>query len=776
MYFYSLYIGLCHTVVAPSLSNKQPTVPHRRKSKQIDIFATANSPYYNDAIPSTLRSRSNKSQTSRRRHDRRHVATIEEEQKLSSRLKTTDYRIGRLQIEWYEDIASVIEQFAQLNVDNDAGDIMPYRQQGPTGVFEAQPSLSAECEVGILRLYRSEQHYQDPQQALIAKKHLASEEDEQESKRPRVLGVLAVPGYMTPTDFLSFASGFRDSIEHVRVVRDSSQNHYVILLKFRTVSDADEFYAYYNGKTFSPLEPETCHVVYVSKVECEYKEIAVAADGNSDRGDDRVSAASTAMFLQPSWAGDGDANELPTCPVCLERLDSSTTGLLTILCQHTFHCRCLAKWGDGNCPVCRYSQTSPFVDQERFQNAISKLPKIHLTPKARKGTQAGTSSSARQEQQQAQQVPETLGANASPSTQHIGSSSGSGSGSGTPRTGLDEDGEASNRCSICKETNDLWICLICGTIGCGRYVNGHAKDHFSQTQHPYSMELESQCVWDYVGDGYVHRLIQNKTDGKVIEIGPPGRNRGAPGNAGGSGSAGSGYSDSNQALASGGEYSEISKPGSSGVLQYQAVGSFMDAREKLDAVTQEYEILLTSQLESQREHYEIQMARTQHQQSQWLKQYSDLDRKYGELHEKHTKLLENYALQETKHKDDIGLIDERLDEERKEWTAERKRLEASVNKWLKKSTDDAKSLIEEKALSKQLLENQDALNKQIAALKENMDDLKEQVRDLTFFISTQQAIEKENKMAEAEGGGGSTRQLEGASIVGVAEKPKAKGK
>jgi BRCA1-associated protein len=32
------------------------------------------------------------------------------------------------------------------------------------------------------------------------------------------------------------------------------------------------------------------------------------------------------------------------------------------------------------------------------------------------------------------------------------------------------------------------------------------------------MELGSSRVWDYAGDNYVHRLIQNKTDGKLIEV------------------------------------------------------------------------------------------------------------------------------------------------------------------------------------------------------------------------------------------------------------------
>ena len=45
--------------------------------------------------------------------------------------------------------------------------------------------------------------------------------------------------------------------------------------------------------------------------------------------------------------------ELPNCPVCLERMDSSITGLLTNICQHTFHCGCIAKWGESSCPVCR---------------------------------------------------------------------------------------------------------------------------------------------------------------------------------------------------------------------------------------------------------------------------------------------------------------------------------------------------------------------------------------------------------------------------------------
>jgi len=32
------------------------------------------------------------------------------------------------------------------------------------------------------------------------------------------------------------------------------------------------------------------------------------------------------------------------------------------------------------------------------------------------------------------------------------------------------------------------------------------------------MELGSSRVWDYAGDNYVHRLVQNKADGKLVEV------------------------------------------------------------------------------------------------------------------------------------------------------------------------------------------------------------------------------------------------------------------
>ena len=32
------------------------------------------------------------------------------------------------------------------------------------------------------------------------------------------------------------------------------------------------------------------------------------------------------------------------------------------------------------------------------------------------------------------------------------------------------------------------------------------------------MHLENNRVWDYAGDNFVHRLVQNKGDGKLVEV------------------------------------------------------------------------------------------------------------------------------------------------------------------------------------------------------------------------------------------------------------------
>lgn len=65
---------------------------------------------------------------------------------------------------------------------------------------------------------------------------------------------------------------------------------------------------------------------------------------------------------------------------------------------------------------------------------------------------------------------------------------------------LESEGHVSH-CTTCNAAADLWICLICGHIGCGRYRSGHANGHWKDTNHCYALELETQrvCVMHAMG-------------------------------------------------------------------------------------------------------------------------------------------------------------------------------------------------------------------------------------------------------------------------------------
>nr|DBA23213.1 TPA: hypothetical protein GDO54_014148 [Pyxicephalus adspersus] len=301
--------------------------------------------------------------------------------------------------------------------------------------FSGNPSV--EIVHGIMHLYKTN-------------KMTSLKED---VRRSAMLCILTVPAAMTSHDLMKFVAPFNEVIEHMKIIRDSTPNQYMVLIKFSSQADADSFYMASNGRQFNSIEEDVCQLVYVERAE-----VLKSEDG-----------ASLPVM---------DLTELPKCTVCLERMDESVNGILTTLCNHSFHSQCLQRWDDTTCPVCRYCQTPEPVEE--------------------------------------------------------------------------------NKCFECGVQENLWICLICGHIGCGRYVSRHAYKHFEETQHTYAMQLTNHRVWDYAGDNYVHRLVASKTDGKIV--------------------------------------------------QYECEGDTCQ-EEKIDSLQLEYSYLLTSQLESQRIYWENKIVR-----------------------------------------------------------------------------------------------------------------------------------------------------------------------
>ncbi|XP_010541914.1 PREDICTED: BRCA1-associated protein [Tarenaya hassleriana] len=286
------------------------------------------------------------------------------------------------------------------------------------------------------------------------------------NSRSTSLFVVAVPNYLSISDFVGFCDSHIDHISEILFVRnDGMEDRYSVLVTLADQSAANAFYENLNGRRFVPSEAEICHLLYVISV--EYTEF------------DELAGCPPTGFT-----------ELPTCPICLERLDPDTSGVLSTLCDHSFQCSCTSKWTYLSCQVCQLCQQ---------QNEIPS-------------------------------------------------------------------------CSICGTTENLWACLVCGFLGCGRYKEGHSIRHWKETHHCYSLDSRTQQIWDYVGDGYVHRLNQSKVDGKAV-----GMNSGCLSHEGHCGTCGCS------------EDTGISR-------------AIFDS--KLDSIVSEYNDLLASQLGAQRQYYE----------------------------------------------------------------------------------------------------------------------------------------------------------------------------
>jgi BRCA1-associated protein len=69
------------------------------------------------------------------------------------------------------------------------------------------------------------------------------------------LCILAVPSYMSPSDFLGFVGkATMDEVSHFRMIRTARANRYMVLMKFRSGKKAKEWQKEWNGKVFNSME------------------------------------------------------------------------------------------------------------------------------------------------------------------------------------------------------------------------------------------------------------------------------------------------------------------------------------------------------------------------------------------------------------------------------------------------------------------------------------------------------------------------------------------
>ena len=244
-------------------------------------------------------------------------------------------------------------------------------------------------------------------------------------------------------------------------------------------------------------------------------------------------------------------------------------------------------------------------------------------------------------------------------------------------------------CGTCHGEANLWQCLICGKIGCGRYDAKHAFTHYEESGHSFAMDMESKRVWDYGGDGYVHRIIQDAGTGeKLVEL-----------------------------------------PGPRSRLEATALERDEDEEaEKMEGLALEYTHLLTSQLESQRVYFEEKVERAADKASEAsvcavsaMKRAEEANAQYEELKTKYEDLARDAVPALKKEKARYEKRAERMEEMAR-------RLEVEYR--------------EEKAINTRLMERIEFLKGEAEALRTTKTDLEEQNRDLTFFISSSEKLKE----------------------------------
>jgi BRCA1-associated protein len=217
------------------------------------------------------------------------------------------------------------------------------------------------------------------------KLHLFKEKNDERASRvdvPRerttLLCILAFPSQFGLTGLINFFNPASYGALYVLYLANKSVD--CAFIKFDSIKSACNFYLDFNGANFidmsNTIMPAICHVIFTAPLSFIAHAEPIPIPLN------RI--------------------QIPSCIRCLELIDTHVTGLLGIVCNHTFQCECATRWSHckGSCVPCNYSNTP-------IQNVS---------------------------------------------------------------------------CSECQIAQNIWICLICGYIGCSRYENKHSYEHFFKNQ------------------------------------------------------------------------------------------------------------------------------------------------------------------------------------------------------------------------------------------------------------------------------------------------------
>jgi BRCA1-associated protein len=263
---------------------------------------------------------------------------------------------------------------------------------------------------------------------------------------------------------------------------------------------------------------------------------------------------------------------------------------------------------------------------------------------------------------------------------------------------------------------------VCGNIGCQE----HAQQHYEEHQHTYALDMITQTVWDFAGDGYVHRLLMNLDDGKVVEHSLPplstSQADGAMGSADVPGNA-------------------------SGSDSFTAPDLYDFAREhsllagkgfkKSESAVHEFNVLLASQMTAQRAYFEEEARNLEESHKRELE---ELETKRAEA----TEATDGAKLQLSNLIDEIAT----LENERREMIAGEVVVRRQIQSLeaLNKRFSDEQRKVEDRVADRE--EQRKAARQQ---RDREVEDLQQQIRDLELYVQMRKKCEGSVDSADIQG-------------------------
>lgn len=196
-----------------------------------------------------------------------------------------DWRYGRLLSQGFE--MATLNKGASNGASPEKGTVLSNGITAGSGGLSTkgrfEPSSPEEEELGwgVIRLYRDGQEtpglYDGPISGKNSKgsnavqRKAGAEPPTFSDEDCTTLCILAVPSYLTPSDFLGFVGEkTREEVSHFRMIRTERGNRYMVLMKFRNGKKAREWRRNWNGKAFDGMEvhlpSSSLHVVTKSRV------------------------------------------------------------------------------------------------------------------------------------------------------------------------------------------------------------------------------------------------------------------------------------------------------------------------------------------------------------------------------------------------------------------------------------------------------------------------------------------------------------------------------